>query len=276
MKIKFGVVLQGKTFTPNFKDIKNIALKAEDLGFDSIWVSDHLMHPFPVNGKPMFYCYEAWTLMSALATMTESVKIAFHVLVPAFRNPSVLAKMAATLDEISEGRLIMSLGAGWFKQEYDAYGIPWEDHDDRIERLREAILMMKALWTQPVATFDGKYYHIKEAIMEPKPVQKPHPPIWIGGNSPKTLELSAELADGWYSRPIPPEKFKEGIDFIKEIAKKSRMEYAITLEELPLGKPDQISEEIQKYAKVGATLITITFSKIEDLEYFARNILSTV
>jgi len=274
--MKFGVVLQGKAFTPNFKDIKNIALKAEDLGFDSIWASDHLMHPFSVDGKPMFYCYEAWTLMSALAAMTESIKIGFHVLIPSFRNPSVLAKMAATLDEISEGRLIMSLGAGWFKQEYDAYGIPWEEHDDRIERLREAILVMKALWTQPVATFNGKYYQIKEAVMEPKPVQKPHPPIWIGGNSQETMKLSAELADGWYSRPASPEKLKENIDFIKNISKKGCMEYATTLEELPSGKLDQIIEELLKYAKAGVTLITITFSKIEDLEHFARNILSTV
>jgi len=273
MKIKFGVVLQGKTSTPNFKGIKNVALKAENLGFDSIWVTDHLMHPFPVKGKPLCYCHEAWTLMSALAATTESVKIAFHVLVPAFRNPSVLAKMAATLDEISEGRLIMSLGAGWFKQEYDAYGIPWEDHDDRIERLREAILVMKALWTQPIATFKGKYYHVKEAIMEPKPVQKPHPPIWIGGNSLKTLQLAAELAEGWISRPALPEKLKENIDFVKKIAKKSRMEYAATIEEPQLGKSDQISEKIQEYAEAGVTHITIAFSKIEDLEIFARNVL---
>ncbi|MEM2454975.1 MAG: LLM class flavin-dependent oxidoreductase, partial [Candidatus Bathyarchaeia archaeon] len=153
MRMSFGVVLQGRTFTPSWNEIKEIALKTEELGFHSIWVSDHLMHPFQVPGKPEFYCHEAWTLMSALAVLTEHLKLGFHVLNPAFRGPAILAKMAAALDIISEGRLIMSLGAGWFKREYEAFGIPWEEHDDRVNRLEEAILVMKALWTQKTATF---------------------------------------------------------------------------------------------------------------------------
>lgn len=270
--MKFGVVLQTKSFTPNFKQIKNIALKAEELGFYSISASDHLMHPFPVEGKPNFYCHEAWTLMSALASLTENVKIAFHVLNPAFRNPTLLAKMASTLDEISEGRVIMSLGAGWFKREYEAFGIPWEEHDNRIDRLEEAILVMKALWTQPVVTFHGKYYHIDEAILEPKPVQKPHPPIWIGGNSKKSMQLAAKLAQGWHSRQIPPDKVKESINFIK----KREMEYGITYELPQLDEQDRIVEELQEYAKAGITLIYLANPSIEYLERFASDILPTI
>lgn len=273
--MKFGVVLQGKLFTPSWKDIRNIALKAEDLGFHSLWVSDHLMHPFPVDGKPTFYCHEAWTLMSALAASTEHIKLGFHVLIPTFRGPSILAKMAATLDIISEGRLIMSLGAGWFKKEYDAFGIPWEDHDARVERLKEAILVMKALWTQDTATFNGNYYYIKDAVMEPKPIQKPHPPIWVGGNSLKIMELSAKLADGWYSRPATTDKMKENIDFIRK-ARNGDMDFAVTMDMLPSDKQDQMVESFFEYANAGVTHITITFSRIEDLRHFANNILSTI
>jgi len=275
-KMNFGVVLQGGPFTPSWEDMKEIALKADELGFHSIWVSDHFMHPFPVQGKPEFYCHEAWTLMSALAVLTEHVKLGFHVLIPTFRGPAILAKMAATLDIISEGRLIMSLGAGWFKREYDAFGFPWEEHDDRIDRLEEAILIMKALWTEKTASFHGKYYYIKDAIMEPKPIQKPHPPIWVGGNSPKTMELSAKLANGWYSRPITPEKAKESIDFIKKNRKNGKMDFAVTLSDLPFDRQDQMAEIILKYAEAGVTCITITFPGIEEMKKFADNILSTI
>jgi alkanesulfonate monooxygenase SsuD/methylene tetrahydromethanopterin reductase-like flavin-dependent oxidoreductase (luciferase family) len=115
--------------------------------------------------------------------------------------------------------------------------------------------------------------------MEPKPLQKPHPPIWLGGNSSKSLELTAELADGWYSRHVSPEKLKECIEFIKRNAKKSNMEYATTFEWLQmkdLGDADRVINEINRYSEAGATLITITFTKLEDLEYFAKNILKSI
>lgn len=276
MKIKFGVILHSKSHTPSFQNIRQMALKADELGFHSLWASDHLMHPFPVEGKPMHYCYEAWTLMSALAVITKNVRLGFCVLIPAFRYPSVLAKMAATLDEISDGRLIMAVGAGWFKQEYEAYDIPWEEHDQRIEREKEAVLVMKALWTQSVANFRGKYYNIKEAVMEPKPIQKPHPPIWIGGNSIRSIELAAELAQGWFSRPSPPEKLKIDIDFIKKITNDKSMDYAIIIEEPSLDKPNESISKIQEYAKAGATLITIPFSKTTNLELFSKNVIPTL
>lgn len=274
--MNFGAVLQGGTTTPSWNEIKEIALKAEELGFHSIWVSDHLMHPFQAPGKPEFYCHEAWTLMSALAALTERVKLGFHVLIPAFRGPAILAKMATTLDIISERRLIMSLGAGWFKREYEAFGVPWEEHDGRVDRLEEAILVMKALWTQEVATFYGKYYYIKDAVMEPKPLQKPHPPIWVGGNSPKIMEISARLADGWYSRPITPEKAKESIDFVKKAGGSKKMDFAVTLRDPPFDKQDQIIESILKYADAGITHITITFPGIDEIKRFADSILSTL
>ena len=274
--MKFGVILQAKHLTPTFEDIKKIALKADELEFHSIWASDHLMHPFPVKGKPRHYCHEAWTIMSALAALTQNVRLGFCVLIPTFRHPSVLAKMAASLDEISNGRLIMCIGAGWFKREYDAYNIPWKEHDQRIEREKEEILVIKALWTQQVANFSGKYYTIKEAIMDPKPLQKPHPPIWVGGNSLKTMKLAAELAEGWFSRSAPPEKIKYDINFIKTISKNKNMDYAVTIEELPLNKLDKCANLLREYAKAGVTLITIPFSNAKDLECFSRDVLPVI
>ena len=114
--------------------------------------------------------------------------------------------MAGTLDLLSKGRLILSVGAGWYQPEFDAFGLPWESHKERIEREREAIQIIRALWTQPSVTFEGKYYQLKEASVDPKPVQKPTPPIWVGGDSRQTMELAAELADGWMMHGHSPEE----------------------------------------------------------------------
>jgi FMNH2-dependent dimethyl sulfone monooxygenase len=273
--MKLGVSLQGASLTPKFEDIKRIALKADELGFDSIWVSDHLMHPFSVDGMPMHYCHEAWTVMTALAALTNRVRVGFSVLNPGFRYPSVLAKMAASLDEISSGRLIMSLGAGWLRKEYDAYGIPWVEHDSLIEREREAALVMKALLTQTVASFSGKYYHLEGAVMEPKPLQKPHPPIWIGGNSPKTMEVAAELGDGWFTAHVTPEELKDKITSMRRTIGDRPMEYATTFGKPSSYNTDETIDKIRRYANAGVSLLTMHFDT-KTLETFAKNILPNI
>jgi len=274
--MQFGAALSGKSLTLNFRDARRVALKADELEFHSIWMSDHLMHPFQVGELPMYYCHEAWTVMTALAALTKKVRLGFSMLIPGFRYPSVLAKMAASLDEISNGRLVMGVGAGWFKQEYDAYGIPWQEHDKLIEMEREAVLVMKALWTQPVANFTGRYYHVKEAVMEPKTVQKPHPPVWIGGDSPKTMELAGQLGDGWFSRHTPPQLLKEKINSVKKSVGERPMEYATSLGDLPSGKDSETVDEIQRYAKAGVTLLTILFQDANALQGFAERILPSI
>ena len=213
--------------------------------------------------------------MTALGARTKNVRLGFSVLIPAFRQPSVLAKMGSTLDIISGGRLIMSLGAGWFKQEYEAYGIPWEEHDDRVAREREAALVMKALWTLSAASFNGKYYHIKDAVVEPKPLQKPHPPIWISGNSPKTMELVSELADGWFMRGPLSEKLRENIASVKKAVRGRRMDYVTAIEVPSTVKPKEIIENIWEYVDAGITLLGINFHDVEGLEFFAKNVLPT-
>jgi len=172
---------------------------ADEHGFDSVWTGDHLI---TIRGEqrpdlPL----ESWTLMTAIGATTRRVRVAFATLNPSFRNPALLAKMLATLDQITHGRVICTLGAGWFEDEYRAYDVPFiEDHDVRIDHEREVAQLLKLLWTQPAperTTFTGRHVRATELPFSPAPFQQPHPPIWIGGNSPATQSLVKEVGDGW-------------------------------------------------------------------------------
>ncbi len=141
--------------------------------------------------------FEAWTTISSLATITSRARLTNSVLCNLYRYPAVLAKMASTLDHISNGRVNLALGAGWFKSECMAYGIPWKPYSTRLEMLRESIQLIKKLWTDEEVTFVGRHYRIEKGILSPKPVQKPHPPIVVGGSSENVMRLAVEEADGW-------------------------------------------------------------------------------
>ncbi|MFC4987800.1 LLM class flavin-dependent oxidoreductase [Saliphagus infecundisoli] len=186
--------------TPRLEELdwertRESVLLAEELGFDAAWAPDHLM-----LGRDQAE-YECWTLLSAIAGFTDEIDIGSLVLCNDYRNPALVAKMAATLDVVSEGRLQLGLGAGWHEPEYEAYG--WEHRDgfERLMRLDEAIRLMKAMWaTDPGegATFSGERYEIEDAHCEPGPIQEPHPPILVGGTGEEvTLKLVAKHADVW-------------------------------------------------------------------------------
>lgn len=208
--MKFGVRLavQGEMGAPGagFEYAKRMTLEAEELGFDSVWLPDHVINAHMTKRTPML---ENWTVLSALAALTRRVTFAGHTFNNSLRNPAVFAKMAATFDVISGGRLIYSLGAAWFQQESESYGLPWEPHDERIARLREALVISKALWTQDEVDFDGRFYKLKQAYLEPKPVQKPHIPIWVPGDSEAMRVLAAEMADVWLTYSKPPAVMRE-------------------------------------------------------------------
>src|SRR5262249_27206640 len=144
---------------------------------------------------------DSFTLMTAVGAVTSRVRLAWAMLNPSFRNAAVLAKMLATLDVITHGRVICTLGAGWFEEEYRAYDLHFfDDHADRIRHEREVVRLLKELWTRPApdrVSFEGEFVRVKELPFNPAPVQLPHPPIWIGGDSDDTLALVRELADGW-------------------------------------------------------------------------------
>lgn len=181
---------------------RQMATEAEALGFDSVWLPDHVINAHMNVRVPML---ENWTVLSALAALTERVAFAGHTFNNSLRHPAVMAKMAATFDVMFNGRLIYSLGSAWFRQESESYGLPWEEHDERVARLREALLIAKALWTSDRVDFDGRYYRLKGAHLEPKPMQKPHIPIWVPGDSAAIRDLAAELGDVWLFYSKPPE-----------------------------------------------------------------------
>lgn len=157
---------------------------------------------------------ECWTLLSALASLTEKMRLGTLVLCPSHRHPALTAKMAATLDFISNGRVNYGVGAGWHKVEQLAYGLPWEESAAvRIDQMIEGIEIAELMWTEEKSTYEGRYYQIREAICEPKPVQKPHPPIWIGGGGEKLmLKAVAKHATGWnWSGSVALYKHKLGV-----------------------------------------------------------------
>ena len=195
---KMGVFINPDPRMPA-SEILEQARTADRQGFDSVWLGDHLID---YRGRHVAEGpFESFTLMTAIGAQTERIHLAWGMLNPSFRNPAVLAKMLATLDQITEGRVICSLGAGWLKPEYDAYQVPFiEDHDERIAHEREVVQLLKRLWTTAApetVTFEGEYVRVHDLAFNPTPHQTPHPPIWIGGDSEATLALALELGDGW-------------------------------------------------------------------------------
>jgi F420-dependent oxidoreductase-like protein len=189
MKLKFGVFIDPLYIPSPYRSLEEQALDAERLGFESVWVSDHLM----LANKPIVECF---TTLSALATLTQNIRLGSLVACNSYRSPALLAKMGATLDIISQGRLEFGIGAGWNAEEYRAYGIPFPPPRTRIAQMREGIEIIKRMWTQEAPTFTGEYFSIEGAHCEPKPIQKPHPPITVGGSGEQlTLKAVAEYAD---------------------------------------------------------------------------------
>lgn len=194
-KISFGVFLPSYAFQNNekpaslFTRIREVVLECERLGYHSVWLDDHLMF----ENKPTLEC---WTTLTALSAITTRIRLGTMVTCNSFRNPALLAKIAASLDVISGGRLEFGIGAGVQKTEHRAYGFSFPKLHARIERLKEAVEIIKKMWIEKKASYAGKHYKIRDAVCEPKPLQKPHPPITIGGSGEKLmLKVTAEHAD---------------------------------------------------------------------------------
>ena len=176
-------------------ELRRVWRIADEAGFDHVWGFDHL---HPITGDVDGAVFEGWTLLAAMAQATSRARIGLMVTGNTYRHPALLAKMAVTVDHLSGGRLEFGLGAAWAEREHAMLGIPFPGTGERIHRMGEALELIKRLWTQPVADFDGRFYRLAEARAEPKPVQQPHPPIWVGGSGEKvTLRYVARHADVW-------------------------------------------------------------------------------
>jgi len=197
--MKFGIQHPSFSYDGQGPEIINtlttLAKTGEQLGFDSFWLMDHFHQIFSV-GKQEEPMLEGWTGISVLAGVTSKIKLGTLVTGNFYRYPSVLAKIGATLDVLSKGRLILGIGGGWNDLESKAYGIPFPSVKERLERLDEAVQLIKKMWMEDSANFSGKYYKLENALCNPKPIQKPHPMILIGGGGEKrTLRTLAKYGD---------------------------------------------------------------------------------
>jgi F420-dependent oxidoreductase-like protein len=175
--------------------------RADELGYATCWIPDHF---YAGVGDVERGCWESWTVLSAMAMATERIRLGTMVLGNTFRHPAVVANMAATLDHVSGGRLELGIGAGWMQVEHDGYGIPLPPPRERLDRLDEALQVLKLLFTQKRSTFHGRYYRLEEALCEPKPLQKPYPRLVVGGGGEKrTLRVVARHADEWNGEASP-------------------------------------------------------------------------
>jgi F420-dependent oxidoreductase-like protein len=189
--LRFGLKLSGQDTT--IEALRTVWRIADEAGFDHVWDFDHLASIG--DGGPDRPIFEGWTLQAAMAQATKQVRIGCLVTGNTYRHPVLLAKEAVTVDHLSGGRLEFGIGAAWAEVEHTMYGIEGLEH--RVGRLSESLQIIKSLWTEERTKFDGRYYHLDDAIANPKPVQKPHPPIWIGASGESTLRLVARHADVW-------------------------------------------------------------------------------
>lgn len=235
---RFGLILAltiNGLAVSRYPDMVRVSGIAERYGFHSIWLCDHFLTTSPADyvqdagisgpgtGGPAaatrpasMALLEGWTALTALARDTTRIRLGTSVLCNSYRHPSVLAKMAATLDVISEGRLELGLGAGWFKREFEAYGIPYPPAGERVSALGEALELIRAIWTQPVPVYSGRFYTLDGAICDPPPVQTPHPPLWVGGEGDRVQRMAARHAQGINIRWWSPEKVSRRGDFLAE------------------------------------------------------------
>jgi F420-dependent oxidoreductase-like protein len=211
-RILFGIQTGQQEVT--YQQVLSIWKEAEALGFDSAWDFDHLI---PIRGDQDKPCLEGWTLLSALAAQTSKIRLGTLVTGNTYRNPALLAKMVTTIDQISNGRVYLGIGAAWFERDHTAYGFPFYTAKERADRLGEALEVITKLWTADHPSFVGKSYLLNHAPFSPPNVQKPHPPIIIGGKGKKwIMPLVAKYGDGW-NVPIgvSPEGIRKRMEIVR-------------------------------------------------------------
>ena len=318
MAVKFGVfVPQGWKMdlvgiagpVEQYEAMTRAGQAAEKAGFDSIWVYDHF-HTIPVPTDET--TFEAWTITAGLVRDTKRVRVGQMVTCNGYRSPSLLAKMASTVDVMSHGRLICGLGAGWYEHEWRAYGYGFPEVPVRMGMFREACEIISRMWTEERPTFQGKHYTIDRPINEPKGARKPHPELWIGGGGEKvTLKLVAKWADGCNLGAGNPDVIRHKIEVLRghcETLGRDPNEIAIStsLEDIHLLKPgedpdkvadwtngqytleqyrrryqiltaDQLSKRIEAIAAAGATYVIIYLAGLahnQDMLYrFAQDVM---
>ncbi|MBI2000285.1 MAG: LLM class F420-dependent oxidoreductase [candidate division NC10 bacterium] len=308
--MKFGLALTTRGRDATRETLARVSCAAEECGFDSIWVTDHIVIPsrigsvYPYEATGTFdvpaneYYLEPLTVLAYLAGVTHRIRLGTGVLVIPYRNPIVLAKTVASLDVLAGGRLILGVGVGWMEEEFRALGL--DTFGQRGAVTDEAIRLLRELWTRDEPQFAGRFFRVEDIRFYPKPVQKPHPPIWIGGHTPAALRRAALLGDGWHPiglRPpvgLHPEEYAQAVATLRRLAGEAGRdpgEIALTFRaslaftdkppspRVPfVGSPTEILEDIRAYARLGVSHLVFGFrgptveALLEQLQRFALEI----
>jgi probable F420-dependent oxidoreductase len=312
--MKFGISIVNRGPLATRDNMVRLAQKAEEWNFDSAWISDHIVvpmeiaskYPYSVGGefpaKPTEPYVEPLTLMTYLAACTQRINLGSSVLIIPYRNPVYAAKIIATLDYLSNGRIIVGAGIGWMEEEFKALGLT--TYEERGAVTDEYIQLFRELWTKENPNFKGKYYQVSNIGFSPKPVQKPCPPIWIGGHTKPAIRRAATLGDGWHPiglRPpadLSPNDFANSVKYLRDCALEAgRNPDMITISfRVPLqftdntgsprkpftGKPEDIVADIVQYRNLGVRHLIVDFmlgsieAILEGMERFAREVMPMV
>jgi len=287
--MRFGVHLVAAGKMIEGESIARVARRAEELGYDSLWVSDHIIfptqlqsaYPYSPDGKlpldPTNPLLEPFTVLSYAAAVTKTIKLGTSVIIVPYRDPLVTAKIVSSLDVLSGGRFIFGVGVGWLEEEFRALR---QNLRDRAAQTREALLVMKACWTQDSPEFHGKFFDFSGIKFAPKPRQKPYPPIWFGGNSPSALKRAVEHGDGWHAVWETPEEVSEKARILRDLCTNAGKNFA----DFPLtinvnNRVPYTIENVKKYEAAGISMMFIPRSfqadvntMIENMENFAKEI----
>ncbi len=281
--VKFGIAISHmqRGLVERLNLSSDIVVKAEELGYDSFFTTDHYMLPWTNE------TLETWIYLSYLAGRTSKIRLGTCVTPIPFRPPGLLAKTISTLDLVSSGRVIVGVGLGWYQGEFDAYS-SWDPNPVRFEKTREALDLIVKLWGGEKTNFEGKYYRVKDAVLKPKPIQEPYPPLWFGGKGPKMLKLTGDMGDGWITmgpRWAPHhttvEEYRTCVTKIRKYRKSTGKNARFTFS--CLIAPDEgfkgIVGNIEDYRKAGMNYLLLGITKVADglklVERFKDEIVSS-
>ena len=309
--MRFGFPIPTRGSLGTLDTIRRLGQAADEYQFDSIWITDHIVipkatrskYPYSADGRldldAAQHYLDALTVLSYLAGVTERVVLGSSVLILPYRNPVLTAKMIATLDVLSRGRVILGVGVGWMREEFQALNLT--TFEERGAATDEYIQILRELWTKDWPTYRGRFYSLDEVRFYPKPVQKPHPPIWIGGHTRAAIRRAARLGDGWHPiglRPpagLLPHEYAKAVEDLRSQAREAgRDPRAITLSfRAPIkftdgaapgartpfiGSRDQIMEDIHTYQRLGVGHLIFDFAGssvdaiLEQLQRFAEEV----
>ena len=315
MAVTFGTSMPTRGALAGPEELRALAQRAEDLSFDHLWVSDHIVvprevnsfYPYAADGVPTFQpdqpYYEPLAALNFLAGCTGRIRLGTHVLILPYRNPVLTAKLLSTLDVLSGGRVILGAGVGWMEEEFQAMGL--DTYAQRGAVTDEYIRLFKELWTQERPEFAGEFYQFSGSGFSPKPVQQPHPPIWIGGHTGPAIRRAAQHGDGWMPIGLRPPAILEPEELAASIARLRRLtvragreENAVALtfstdvtfddqagagRRMMQGRPEQIAADLRQYQDLGVANFIIGFPQgdsvaaLQELyERFSRQVMPLI